>query len=71
MSYQRRSTCRDCNASGNDTHISRAGYCTACSEQRLVAHNASQVAKQGDGYQRWLQGLIASEIAKLPQLPDA
>jgi hypothetical protein len=59
MGKQRRSHCRDCMASGNDTRISKAGYCGACGDARLLENIRGLQDKDGPEYVRWAAGMAA------------
>lgn len=57
MSKQRRSNCRDCGASGNDVHISQAGLCPTCGDERLAANVTAMRAMSGYQADRWRAGM--------------
>jgi hypothetical protein len=58
MSKQRRALCRECGASGNDTHISQSGLCGPCGDARLKRQNDALISKSGPEYDRWRAGLL-------------
>lgn len=60
MSYQRRSNCKDCGVSGNETQISKRGLCGACAARRLTDNNASLQAGSGPDHDRWLAAWAAA-----------